>query len=61
MGNNCMVKFIEKEETIAEHVQLLNLVNLNETRYVHLNAKGKIIYYYCGGHGVLTLNNSSKV
>ena len=56
-----MGKFIEKEETIAEHVQLLSLVNLSETRYVHLNAKGKIVYCYCEGHGVLTLNNSLKV
>ena len=56
MGNNCMGKFIEKEETIAEHVQFLNLVNLSETRYAHLNAKGKIIHYYCGGRCVLTLN-----
>ena len=61
MGNNCMGKFMEKEETIAEHVQFLNPVNLSETRYAHLNAKGKIIHYYCGGHCVLTLNKSLKV
>ena len=28
----------------------------SETRYAHLNHKGKIICYRCRGHGVLALN-----
>ena len=56
MRNNCVGKSIEKEETITEHVQFLNQINLSETRYAHLNHKGKIICYRCKGHGVLTLN-----
>ena len=51
MGNNCIEKSIEKEETITEHVQFLNQINLCETRYTHLNNKGKIICYHCRGHG----------
>ena len=52
MGNSCTGKSIEKEETITEHVQFLNQINLCETRYAHLNHKGKIICYRCRGHGL---------
>ena len=45
MGNNGIGKSIEKEETITEHVQFLNQINLCETRYAHLNHKGQIICY----------------
>ena len=61
MGNNCIGKSIEKEETITEHVQFLNQINLSETRYAHLNHKGKIICYRCRGHGVWHLIYSLKV
>ena len=56
MENNCIGKSIEKEETITEHVQFLNQINLCETRYAHLNHKGQIICYRCRGHRVLALN-----
>ena len=56
MGNNCIGKSIEKEETITEHVQFLNQISLSEARYAHLNHKGKIICYRCRGHGALALN-----
>ena len=56
MGNNCIGKSIEKEETITEHVQFFNQISLSEVRYAHLNHKGKIIYYRCRGHGALALN-----
>ena len=52
MGNNCIGISIEKEETITEHLQFLNQINLCETRYAHLNHKGKIICYCCRGHGL---------
>ena len=41
MGN-CKSKSDKNEETIVENVQLLNQLNLNETRYVSLNLKAKI-------------------
>ena len=41
MGN-CKAKSDKNEETNVEHVQLLNQLNLNETRYVSLNLKAKI-------------------
>ena len=50
MGNNCIGKSIEKEET--EHIQFLDQINLCETRYAHLNRKGKITCYRCRGHGL---------
>ena len=56
MGNNCIGKSIEKEETITEHVQFLKQISLSEARYAHLNHKGNIICYRCRGHGALTLN-----
>ena len=43
-----------KEETITEHVQFLNQINLSETRYAY--HRGKIICYHCRGHGVLALH-----
>ena len=49
-------KIYGKEETITEHVQFLNQINLSETRYAYLNHKGKIICYRGRGHGVLKLN-----
>ena len=55
MRNNCVGKSIEKEETITEHVQFLNQINLCETRYAHLNHKGKIICYRCRGMVFLAL------
>ena len=48
-------KLYGKEETITEHVQFLNQINLSETRYAYLNHKGKIISYRYRGHGVLEL------
>ena len=56
MGKICVRKSLEKEEAITEHVQSLNQINLSETRYAHLNHKGKIICNRCRGHGVLVLN-----
>ena len=56
MGNNCIGKSIAKDETITDHVQFLNQISLSETRYAHLNHKGKNIYYRCRGHGALELN-----
>ena len=56
MGNNCIGISIEKEETITEHLQFLNQINLCESRDAHLNHKGKIICYRCRGHSVLALN-----
>ena len=56
MGNNCIGKSIAKEETITDHIQFLNQISLSETRYAHLNHKGKKIYYRCRGHGALELN-----
>ena len=40
MGN-CMDKSDKNEETNAEHIQLLNQLNLDETRCVNLNPKVK--------------------
>ena len=56
MGISCMGKPIEKEETIAEHVQFLNQLDLKQTRYTYLNPKGNIICYRCRGHSVLVLH-----
>ena len=53
---NCMKKFDKNEKTNAEHVQFLNQLNLNETRYVYLNPKGKIYCARCRGHGALALH-----
>ena len=49
-------KSIEKEETIAEYVQIFNQISLSQTRYTHLNHKGKFICYRCRGHDILALN-----
>ena len=51
-----MDKSDKNEETNAEHIQLLNQLNLDETRCVNLNPKVKSYWVHCRGHGVLALH-----